>query len=615
MFVALFGAALAADVLVLAPDGPLVAGQPGRVEVLVVERGRGVAGAAPDVTAGGAHLGPAEEVGPGRYRYLYTPAVTAHELELLVRPAEGADTRATLPVAPPRPPVFDLPADVEAAVGTPRIEVRFPRARAGSLDPSALLARVSEGRVLDVRVVEDAVLVAVEPGAERVARVMAVALTDREEPGAGVAFGLVRLRARPQLTIQAEPRSTLTVKVGRRSYGPFVADATGSAQVSFDALPGDTSYEVSVADDLGNTQRSTGPLPTSTRPVLVGLEVGSSTGADVWLGAWSATGAPWNGAPPLVRTSAGEQTEVVAVTRNTWRVPVPRSAENALFDPRVDVTLGEASLALRVPVGADLPTRVELQVYPDTLSADFPIAQVQAALLDWRGDRMDASTLQLTAARGELTIERTPEALRADYRGGGAVEAGGDTLTAYWEQPAGTGHAWTVEVWPGVEGGELVVLARARDRLGRPLPGVPVEVLLGVLSAKADTDARGWAKVRFPAVPADPIVLHVQAEALSREVAWLPEESSPLPDRSAPDLSARVDLPIRAGRVRQVFLDVSPRPLYTGGGTTATVTVRMLDAAGQPVRDERVTLDASEGEITAAEALPDGSFQIGRAHV
>lgn len=629
----LIGGALAADVLLYAPNGAPEPGRVGTLEVAVMEGATPVQAAQVGLVGPpGAVIAPIGEVAPGRYQFRYTPARGARPADqkgagtVAIQVGGGAPTTHALPPAVAPHATYGASPEIDALVGTPRIEVRFPRIEAPRGEgrgvdgpemvverlPGARLARVSEGRVLEVRDDPDGVVVVVEPGAERTARMLAVALLDVEDPRATPTFGLVRLRARPQLSITADPGTTVTVRVGKRSYGPFVASAHGTAAVSFDAWPGEASYELAVADDLGNTQRSQGPLPVATRPVLVGIEatLSGQRGADLWLAAWTPSGAVWPGAAPLCRTGAGVRTEAEALGSGLFRATVPLPDAGALFDPRVECGLADASVPLRVPLGSERPTRIDLRVYPDTLSADFPIAQVQAVLLDRRGERLPPDALRLTAATGELQLEVAEGALRGEYRGAAAVAGGGDTLEAAWDHPAGTGLAWGLEIHAAADQSEsvLTTLVRALDRQDRPLAGAAVHVWLGELEARAITDDRGWARVTFPAVP--PAATRVRAETASgvvREIAWLPGPEQLLPDPAAPDVHARVELPIRAGRVRQVFLDVSPRPLLTGSGATANVAIRMLDFSGNLVTDEPVTIVASEGQVGAIQPRPDGS--------
>ncbi|MBM4393789.1 MAG: hypothetical protein FJ090_21905 [Deltaproteobacteria bacterium] len=75
----------------------------------------------------------------------------------------------------------------------------------------------------------------------------------------------------------------------------------------------------------------------------------------------------------------------------------------------------------------------------------------------------------------------------------------------------------------------------------------------------------------------------------------------------ATDLVTRVALPIRSGRVRQVFLEADPPTLSLAPGAAATVRVRMLDASGALVTDEPVLVEASEGVVSGTAVRPDGT--------
>ncbi len=611
--VGLVGWVFAAEVLLYAPDGPPAPGGTATIEVVVVEGGRPAAGVRLALSASTGEVTAREgEVAPGRHRYAFRAPAEGESATFELRVEGGGAVLKRLALAPPLAPAFSAPAEAVAAVESTRIELRFPWIPdpGGGFVPPAV--RVSEGRVLEVRAEPGAVVVAVEPALERQARVLAVALLDTARPGASPVFGLVRLRARPQLTLTAEPGNTMTVRIGRRSYGPFTADKTGNANVVFEVFPGEVGYEVSVSDDLGNTQKSSGPLPGLTRPVLVGVASARPGGraAELYLAAWTPTGQPWTSAPPICRSGAGIRADAAPVSKGVFRYSIEAPTDGgALFDPRVDCGLDDASIAFRVPLGAERAERIELRVYPDALSADFPIAQVQAALLDHRGERLAPDAVRLAAGVGDLQVAVTDGALRGEYRGAAAVERGGDVVTATWNHPTGAGGPWELSLAVAPVDGGLVGIARVFDSAGRPLPGVPVAVRLGELERRVEADPRGWVRVRFPAVPAAPAVVRAVVGPLVREVVFLPAVPATLPDPAAPDLAAEIALPIRAGRVRQVFLDVAPRPLLTGTGSTGTVTIHMLDAVNKPVRDEPVQIVASAGEIGPAIPQEDGSFQ------
>lgn len=584
------GARVPLDVAVAAGTVPVT----GADLVLVPTRGRVIASEG--------------EVAPGRYRFRYQASSTLEPDRLEVRVGDAAPTARSLPIRVPPDPVLGPPVEVEAAAGTPQIELRFPSTRPPA--PEDVSVRASEGRVLSVTTEPDGLRVVVEPGPDRTARVLAVGVIDTRRPGERPVFGIVRLRARPQFTLSAEPGSVATLKVGARTYGPFVADGAGQLSVAFDAWPGETGWDLFVADDLGNTQKSSGPLSAIQRPVLLAVEapLAGVRGAEIFLAAWTAAGQAWTGAPPICRGGAGVREEAAWAARGLYSFTVERPvAAGALFDPRVECVLQEATSAIRVPLGAERPDKVELRVYPDALSSDFPIAQVQAALLDARGERLPLDGLAVTAVVGELTARQDRGAVQAEYRGAAAVERGGDRVVASWNAAPGVGEPWAISLASTPDGDGLAVLARVLDRQGRPLAAVPVRVSAGDSRADAVSDERGWVRARL-AWGAPAAVVHAESGAASAEVVVFRGAPEPLPDPLLPDLWAAIDLPIRAGRVRQVFIDARPRPLLTGDGEPAEVVVKMLDAAGNLVRDEPVRIEVSEGTVGPPEVRDDGTL-------
>ena len=103
--------------------------------------------------------------------------------------------------------------------------------------------------------------------------------------------------------------------------------------------------------------------------------------------------------------------------------------------------------------------------------------------------------------------------------------------------------------------------------------------------------------------------MRASAGRASRDVAVFRGAPATLPDPGAPDLQAVVELPIRSGRVREIQLDAQPRPLTTGTGQSANVVVRLLDAAGNLVRDESVVVTATAGAVSAPASRADGAVE------
>jgi len=594
--------ALAVELVAATPDGPLRPGEPGRVELVLVGGDGPVPAQGGVVSAEGATLGPVDTAG-ARTQLTLTPAGAG---PVRVRLDLGGSTQTvTLPVGPAPGELLGAPEPVVGAVGADRIELRFPLAM--PVDPTELVARVSEGRVLEVRVVERQAVVAVQPGPDRTARQLGVALADLTDPGTAPAFAAVPLRARQSASVDVGAGGTVTVRVGRRAYGPFTAGADGKAELSFEVWPGEASAELLATDDLGNSRKLTTPLPTVTTPTLVGIEV-PVPGAplpELWLGTWTPAGLPWPGADPTCRSGAGGREAPRLVRPGVYRYRAPPVA--GAFDVRVECAVEASAGTWRLPTSSGRPARLDLRVYPEALSADFPFAQVQATLTDASGERLPADRVELRARYGVLTSVPADGAVRADLDATAATAAGGDRVEASWRAPPGVGAPWALDLSAASAEGLVDVRVRVRDRRGDPLLSVPVRIDVGPTALNLRTDAAGWARARVDAVG----VLRVRAAAgrVEREQIVLPGEAVNLPDPERPDLWAAVELPVRAGQVRQMFIDVRPRPLRTGTGETATVEVRMLDAGGIPVRDEAVVITAASGTVAQARPRADGTFE------
>jgi hypothetical protein len=401
------------------------------------------------------------------------------------------------------------------------------------------------------------------------------------------------------------------IKVGRRSYGPFLADTTGVAHVAFDVLPGETRFDIVASDDLGNSQKVQSPLPANLAPVMVGVDLaaGRVAGARVTLGVWTAAGAAWNGAGPSCRGPVGEELAVRALGGGVWQFDASTAPGSAAFDLRVDCAVAETSARFRIPLSEVRPARVELRAYPDTLSTDFPVAQVQALLVDAQGDHLPVYGLTLSAQSGQLETTSDMGALRADYRGDAAVVFGKDTLTAEWRAPPGSGAVWDLDLVGAAVSAGIEVRARAMDVAGRPLQGVVIEGDVDGSPWSAISGVNGWAAA-FVSRPAGALWLaRARAGTVARAAAIFAAGPGQLPDLQAPDLSASLVLPIQAGRVRRVQLDVAPRPLVTGTGEQGLITVRMFDARGAPVRDEPVTVTATAGTVVQSIPRSDGTIE------
>jgi hypothetical protein len=610
----------AAGVVARAPEVP------GGVALVEIVRwdanGVPAAAPAPVLRGEGLEVGRPEPAGDGRWRVpVRTLGVAAARLHGTIGGDAFAPVEVTLPAA-------------RGCLGAGRVElsgavarVTFPRLADDPTCPlrvDDLRVRASEGTVGALQLGPDAVRLEVAVTPDRNARVLAIGMADRARPWVAPVVAMAAVHGRPALALQAEPGSVVTVRVGRRAWGPLRADASGAVAVTLDTLPGETAYEVTVADEVGNVRRTVGPLPSSTRPVVLAFE---DRLAGAWLAAWGPAGAAWRGAAPVCVGPGGMRPGVVSAgVAGAWRVQLPEGVVAAGLPVPLECTVDSGAASLRVPARVGRARRLELRVVPEVLSADFPRAQVNAVLLDEDGERVAPEGVAVVADRGSVVVDpdASPPGVGASYDGQAAAAAGVDTVRARWVPPARPGPVTDLELHAASRGEVVEVRVRARGPDGSPRVGVAVRVASGDgADARAlTTDSRGWATTELrapprlgggvaeggtPSAPVSIVASCLEDGLLARRRLVLSGESVVLPDADAPDLVAARDLSFRAGRVRQVVLDVSPPSLAPG--EEARVRVQMLDVAGLQVAGEGAHVAADAGRMGPLTVLSDGSME------
>ena len=632
-----------AALVLVTPDGPPLPG--GQASLLALAHDGGAAVEGLDIQLAprnGQIIARDGEIAPGVHRFRYVAAAQGADGDVIAMSARKrtADTAAAavvavssprLSYAQPQPAGLEFlpPSPTWVGGGEPvELVVRRPADSPWPLRISDLLVDVAEGEVVDLVQADERIVIRWLPGGDPFPRAVPVAVHDGARPGAAAAWTVVPVRARTRIPVQTEPGATVHITVAGRRYGPVEADATGLARVPIEARPGERLAEILVTDSVGNTRRSQLSLGGEVLPRLLMLAEGSIVPGrappSVHVVAADADGKPWSGAAPECVTSLGDTVPIAPTAAGQWRVSLPPLDEDLFFDVRVDCQLANAARATaRVPVEKALPSRLVLRAYPSELAADQPIAQVQAHLENALGDRLPAADIALSAQRGALEPQTGGDAVtQALYDGTAAVVAGGDRITAVWSRPAGVGPprgltvraALVEDASTGAEQPLVRVFGRALDALGRPLLGVQLVLDAGTSSVVALTDATGWAHADVPAPDAlGPVVLTARVGSLVRsEAAFMSElrTASGLARWSdRPDLFADVDITVRSGRVREVLLSADPPVIENTGSSTARVVVQLLDKAGNPVVDEEVQLEASEGVVTRARRRADGSYE------
>jgi len=598
--------ALAATVSPVFPSGPPRAGEPATFEVLVSDGALPVPDLRPIVTPRSGTAEARGQVAPGLWRYRY------------VAPGDGDDTIDVLvgtesvswPVS-----VASQPVPVLALSGERRGSVRRPRFRLEMssplpIDASALRTASSEGR-LSVIDEDGALWLEWAPPSTPFPRAVPVGVLDAARPGAPT-WAVFSLQAGLPLPIQTAPESAVSVRVGRRVYGPFRADAEGYVTPTIEVRPGESVARVTATDPLGNQQVSTVALGGSLLPSLVGIAEGSLhpdlPEPAVHLLGIRSDGRPWRREGSLSCTNRrGDALSPVLVGDGQWRVPVPVPIA-PIEDERISCVLdGQARAQVTVPLGSLSPTQLLLRVDPPHLSADAPTASVRAHVEDHLGQRGPVETLSLTAEHGELESAAAGNYLAGLYSGERAAPHGGDTITATWVRPSSTLDVWQLQLSAIAQPtGEVLLGGRALDRHGEAVRGAAVTLRTEGVEIVAETDATGWASVLLPKPNDRSVYVSAHTGVLDRYAVILPGQSTGRTP-SAPDLRVTEQIRVNAGRIRGLFVTTEPRIIAANSGI-ARVEVRPVDAGGNPVLDEDIVLKASAGRLSMIEPEPNGSY-------
>ncbi len=612
-----------ADVSLIAADGALVPGRPNHLILVLHRDGQAITEALPAVVADPGRVVMAEgRIRDGVYSYHYlAPADARGQVTFTIGTGSGGMKRVHMPLARLPSPVLVGPERVDVVVAVdPELQVTL---RGDDIpDPSEVAVELSEGTVLEVVANQGELVVRARLGEERFPRVALLAVHDLRYPDHPPAWVPIRVVGRPRIPVRTEPGASVVLEVGKRSYGPFVADAEGVATAVISAWPGEETATVSITDPSGNAQRTTLNLARENRPLLMHLSApprpASAPAAPLYLAALDPSGQPWTGSPPVCSVSPHGGGELIPHAPGRYvLVPVPPEDESYM-DLRVECEIpgGLASTRTRLPMGEGIPDRLTLRIYPVALSADFPVAQVQVLLEDRLGERLSAEGAQVGADKGSVRMERVEGgALRGEYNGAAAGGSGSDRVWATYLREPGQGPVTTVRVGHGQQRSiqtrtVLPVHGRALDAKGRPLEGIELELGLGELKSKVTTDERGWASAEFEVL--DPTVLSIlecrYRDRVARE-PFLPGSPGPPTIMELADLRASVEVPISAGRVREVFIDTLPAVLHSGPSAVARVRVRLVDRHGNAVTDETIRVVADQGEIGALRVTADGTYE------
>ena len=172
--------------------------------------------------------------------------------------------------------------------------------------------------------------------------------------------------------------------------------------------PGDTVAMVTLRDSLGNESSTPQQLPAQVRPQLLAVPIGTLKPGhptpDVYLRATHWDGSVWRGAPPICKTPAEGRVDARQFAPGVWRVIIASRLSQGQ-DVRLSCALGDViEASIRIPVARRLPTRLRLRAYPEELSTDFPVSEIQVHLEDNVGERLPVAAVQVAAQHGAVRV-------------------------------------------------------------------------------------------------------------------------------------------------------------------------------------------------------------------
>ena len=609
------GVAQAQELVAVAPDGGLVSARSNRLWISGTSGDGSPLATMPEFVVPGATVVPLDDrVPPGVWSFAVVPPDNASSLgvELSV---DGARRRVRLPVASPSLSALTLDGVPVYAVGRQTLRLEVPTD--GTVPPEVLQVATSEGRVTKVLPVSKGLEVHLSIGDNPTPRTLVVAMRDLR--GQDVP-ALSRVRLRKQLSLpfsNVAPGTTIQVAVGGRWSSPEVVGDTGALNVKVWQYPEHRDAVVKLVDRAGNETTRRIPLEVQSAGRLLSMvsrpRLPGRVAPVVWVMPLNSLGRTARAHTPRCATGGFGELPVVARVGGVFEVSTHPLGSSSSWDVSLVCEAKDVSKRITVPLAESVPVRLGMRMYPETISADFPVADVQAWLENALGERIDSGRIDMAASAGRIEEleERGPISagvLRAD----GIVDIGSQTLTARWSSPVvSTGAPIGLELAVGTVPSRvmqpMVVYVRGFDLLHRSIVGVPVTLQVGARTLEGVTDARGWAAFEVPLDRVDrPVVVEARSPSLVHRSIVLPGTRGRR-GPGLPDLSSTIRTRVDAGRVADLELSLESASLVPGPRAVLDATVRLFDRDGRLLPDEEFVVDVSEGGIAPIGMAPDGA--------
>ena len=499
----------------LLPGSPLVAGEPGTVELWLP----GLTGQDKvRARARQAHVGRVKRLPDGRLLVPFSPAPgTAGALPLTLHLPDNSEQVVAVPVRRPMEGgLAVVPGTDEVHMGDGQPVTMRIRPLGTSPQPLAgrrLVVRATTGQVEPATTTQDGWSVRWTPPAELAVSAWAViTVADAAAPGAVVGWAAVALSIDTPQSFTAAPGASCQLQAGPHHLGPATADAKGVVAFTVPLHPAVAMGSLTCV--LGtNTTTQQVALPAGTAPGLAWLPLPGRVPAGATLPVQAIVLEP-DGIPRsagtvprlTASTGTGDTLDFVGpgLVRGTWTAPRQPGAVTLRLD------LPGAEVSTTVQVVADLPAiQASGDLAAGSRDGKLVVAGAAPQAIDVVGgslrNRRDAGRAGTTAtihlARGiDVASATVAPTLATSDRWPSAILAWADTPTV----PAGSRTP-------------IGVTLVAIDDLGLPVPGVDIELNAdhGTTSPSAQTDGQGIARVRL--TPAADGVAVLRAEALGLE--------------------------------------------------------------------------------------------------
>lgn len=340
------------------------------------------------------------------------------------------------------------------------------------------------------------------------------------------AAATITLRGRATIPITSEPNAKITVRVGKRSWGPFATDGTGAVDASIEAGPGDSAMDVESLDAAGNRSTRSVPLDMPPYPRLWAAAYAEPNGLDgrtrvtVHAAALDRRGIPGGEAPKatvagsvialeggsgvftgsaLLALPAGKHTVTVSAGTEKETFPV-----TALAPPAVAVALDVAGSGTLAMGGAPMAiTAYRVDAQGRRVAGEAPAISAEGLKLIGLGRSGDVATGKIAPVEGKLL---PPAWVSAKANGPGFALSARRAIQVLAGEPASVKVLSVTPPRVPADGESTALLeVRVTDKWGNPVTGASLatSATAGSVDESSTESEPGTYRiiVRAPSVP------------------------------------------------------------------------------------------------------------------